>query len=72
MRWRALTAPQVLGRSVAIGDGNGFVHLLSRTDGQLLRRLSTDGSAIVSAPVLAGQTLVVVTRAGGVYGFRPD
>ncbi|NBQ86353.1 MAG: outer membrane protein assembly factor BamB, partial [Betaproteobacteria bacterium] len=50
----------------------GFVHLLSRTDGQLLRRLSTDGSAIASAPVLAGQTLVVVTRAGGVYGFRPD
>jgi outer membrane protein assembly factor BamB len=72
LRWRALTAPQVLGRSVAIGDGNGFVHLLSRTDGQLLRRLSTDGSAIASAPVLAGQTLVVVTRTGGVYGFRPD
>jgi len=72
LRWRALTGPQLLGRSVAIGDGNGFVHLLSRSDGQLLRRLGTDGSAILSAPVLAGQTLVVVTRAGGVYGFRPD
>lgn len=72
LRWRALTAPQVLGRSVAIGDGNGFVHLLSRTDGQLLRRLGTDGSAILSAPVLVGQTLVVVTRAGGIFGYRPD
>ena len=30
-------------------DGNGLVHLLSREDGALLNRLSTDGSAIVTA-----------------------
>lgn len=72
LRWRTLTGPQLLGRSVAIGDAGGFVHLLSRDDGQLLRRLSTDGSAVLATPVLAGQTLVVVTRSGGVFGFRPD
>ena len=48
------------------------MHLLSREDGTLLTRLSTDGSAIAAAPAAAGNTLVVVTREGGVYGFVPQ
>jgi len=72
LRFRGLTAPLVLGRSVVLGDGKGLLHFLSRQDGQPLQRLSTDGSAIVGKPVAAGQTLVVVTRTGGVFGFRPE
>jgi len=72
LRFRGLTAPLVLGRSVVMGDDKGLVHFLSRQDGQPLQRLSTDGSAIVGRPVTAGQTLVVVTRTGGVFGFRPE
>jgi outer membrane protein assembly factor BamB len=72
LRFRGLTAPLVLGRSVVLGDDKGLVHFLSRQDGQALQRLSTDGSAIVGRPVAVGQTLVVVTRAGGVFGFRPE
>lgn len=69
---RGLTAPLVIGRSVAVGDSFGFVHLLSRDDGRLMNRLPTDGSAIAAAPVLAGNTLVVVTRKGGIHGFVPN
>lgn len=69
---RGLTAPLAAGRSVAVGDSAGFVHLLSRENGSVLNRLSTDGSAIVAAPALAGQTLVAVTRNGGVYAWRPE
>ena len=72
LRYRGLTAPLVAGRSVAIGDNTGFIHLLSRDDGALLNRLSTDGSAIAAAPVLAGNTLIAVTRNGGIYGFKPE
>lgn len=72
LRFRGLGAPQVLGRSVAVGDAQGWLHFLSRQDGSLLTRVPTDGSAIVAGPVLAGNTLVVVTRNGGVFGFRPD
>lgn len=72
LRYRKLTAPLVVGRSIAVGDDTGLVHLLSREDGSALTRMSTDGSAVVAAPVLAGGTLVVVTRNGGVFGFKPE
>jgi len=69
---RGLTAPLTLGRSVVIGDSQGFVHFLSREDGKLLNRVATDGSAIAAAPVVAGNTLVVVTRSGAIHGFLPE
>jgi outer membrane assembly lipoprotein YfgL len=69
---RGLTAPLALGRSVVVGDSTGLVHMLSREDGTPLNRLSTDGTAIAAPPVLVGNTLVVVTRGGGVYGFVPE
>ncbi|MDB5869466.1 MAG: Pyrrolo-quinoline quinone [Polaromonas sp.] len=72
LRYRGLSAPLVAGRSVVIGDATGFLHLLSREDGSLLNRLTTDGSAIAAAPVLAGNSLVAVTRNGGIYGFQPE
>lgn len=69
---RGLGAPLALGRSVIVGDSFGYVHMLSRQDGSLLNRLTTDGSAIAAAPVVAGNTLVVVTARGGVFGFVPQ
>lgn len=72
LKHRKLTAPLLLGRSVVIGDDAGLVHLLSRADGAPLNRLATDGSPIAAAPAVAADTLVVVTRSGGIYGFRPD
>lgn len=72
LQFRNLTAPLVIGRSLAVGDEAGFVHLMSREDGTVFTRVSTDGSAVIAAPVLAGGTLVVVTRNGGIFGFRPE
>lgn len=72
LRYRSLSAPVVAGRSVVLGDSLGFVHLLSRDDGSLLNRLTTDGSAISVNPVMAGTTMVVVTRNGGIFGYQPE
>ena len=70
--WRRLTAPLALGRSVIVGDEEGWLHMLSREDGSPVNRLKTDGSPIAAAPVAAGGALVAVTRSGGVFAFRPD
>lgn len=72
LQYRDLTAPLVLGRSVIVGDGSGLLHLVSREDGSSLARLSTDGTAISTVPVTVAGTLIVVTRSGGVFGFRPE
>ena len=72
LRFRGLSAPVLAGRSLVIGDEEGTLHFLSRQDGAPLNRLSTDGSAIVTTPVLAGQTLIAVTKRGGIFGFKPE
>jgi outer membrane assembly lipoprotein YfgL len=72
LRYRQLSAPLVLGRSVMLGDEQGVVHLLARLDGTPLTRLTTDGSAIKVTPVSAGGSMVVITRNGGVFGFQPE
>ena len=68
---RDVSIPFLLGRAVVVGDYQGFVHFLSRDDGTFIARMKTDGSAITAPPVLAGDTLVVQTHDGDLYGFRP-
>lgn len=70
--FRGLGAPLSAGRTVVVGDAEGQVHFLDRTDGKTLLRLPTDGSAVVGQPLLAGTTMLVVTRNGGVFAFRPE
>ncbi len=70
--YRNLTAPLAVGRSVVVGDEAGLVHWLSRDDGSILTRMATDGSALVAGPVLANGTLIVVTRNGNIFGFKPE
>ncbi len=72
LRYRKLSSPLLLGPALVVGDDAGRLHFLSRTDGALQTRIETDGSPIVATPVLAGNTLVVVTRAGRVLGLRPE
>ncbi len=72
LRYRDLSAPVLAGQSVVVGDGAGLLHFLSRDKGVPQTRVSTDGSAIVTAPVWTGSTVVVVTRNGNIFGFRPE
>lgn len=71
LKSRDVGVPYLLGRALVMGDYQGYVHFLSREDGAFIARMKTDGSPITAAPVLAGNTLVVQTKDGGVYGFRP-
>jgi outer membrane assembly lipoprotein YfgL len=70
--FRSLSAPAVAGPTVVFGDYEGYVHFLDRKDGQPLLVLPTDGSAVVGKPTLVGTTLLVVTRKGGLFAFRPQ
>ncbi|MDQ2928011.1 MAG: outer membrane protein assembly factor BamB [Caldimonas sp.] len=69
---RGLGAPAVIGTSVVFGDRDGTLHWLSRAKGEAQLRSSTDGSVIAVPPVVVGGVLVVVTRSGGMFAFRPS
>jgi len=72
LRYRGLSGPLVLGRTVIFGDAEGQVHFLDRADGKTLLRLPTDGSPVVGVPARSGNTVLVVTRNGGLFAFRPE
>jgi len=70
--YRNLSAPLLVGRTAIFGDSDGNLHFLAREDGRMLLRLTTDGSAIVAPPALSDKTILVVTRNGGLFAFRPE
>lgn len=72
MLHRGLSGPLAVGPTVVFGDSEGQVHFLSALDGSLMLRLPTDGKPVVGTPVASGQTLLVATRGGGLYAFRPN
>lgn len=61
------TGPQVLGDYLAVGDFQGYVHLMNRNDGSLVGRIATDGTPAVAQPVRAGDGVVLQSKAGTVY-----
>jgi outer membrane protein assembly factor BamB len=69
---RGLSAPLSVGPTVVFGDFEGQVHFLAQDTGKPMLRLPTDGSRVVAPPALSDSTLLVVTRAGGLFAFRPE
>ena len=67
---RNLSAPLVAGDSIVIGDSQGYVHILSASNGTLRNRVRIDESPIQTAPVLAGNTVVIATSKGTVAGLN--
>jgi outer membrane assembly lipoprotein YfgL len=69
---RGLSGLLVAGKTVVVGDFEGYVHFLDRASGKTLQRLSTDGSQVIGAPVAAGNTVLVATVKGGLFAFRTE
>lgn len=72
MTYRELTTPVPYLTTVVVGDGQGFVHFLSRYDGSFDARIETDGSPISATPVVLGERLIVQTRDGSLQAFTLD
>ncbi len=72
LAYRRLSAPVSVGRAIAVGDYQGYVHFLGREDGAMLARVATDGSEILAAPLLANGNLIVQTRAGAVVALAAE
>jgi len=71
LAYRQLTAPLPLGADIALGDLQGYVHLLARESGAFTARASTDGSPVRAAPIAVPGGFVVQTQGGTLYALAP-
>lgn len=72
LRFRGLSMPSFWSNFGVVGDQDGWVHFFAPQDGKPVQRVATDGSGIMGKPIVAGQTLVVVTRNGNIFGLRAE
>jgi outer membrane protein assembly factor BamB len=50
--------PQLIGNYVAVVDAEGYVHLIDRSDGNLVGRIATDGAPATAQPAREGANAV--------------
>lgn len=72
LMYRNVSSPLAVGPTVVFVDAEGTVHWMSLDKGEPVLRLSTDSSGAAAAPVASGNTLLIVTRNGGLHAFRPE
>ena len=66
---RGLTAPEPFGDYVAVGDVEGYVHLLSRYDGHIAARVKVDGKGIRARLLARNDVLYVYGNSGKLAAF---
>jgi outer membrane protein assembly factor BamB len=71
LKFRTLTSPVPYGRSVVVGDFEGYLHWLDAETGAFVAR-TRSGESIVSPPVVVGETLLVLSEDGRLSAYRAD
>ncbi len=69
---RTVTGPAVVEDYVAVGDYEGYLHLLSRYDGSIVGRVRVDSDGIRAAAYAIGDRLLVLGAGGKLVLYRPE
>ena len=67
---RQLTAPVAFSNFVAVGDFEGYLHLLAQTDGRMAGRVRVDGDGLRAAPLTVGDLLFVYGNSGDLAAYK--
>jgi outer membrane protein assembly factor BamB len=70
LRYRQLTAPALTGHLLAVGDLDGYLHLLNQSDGRLVgrTRISKKGG-VTARPLVSGGRIYVYAKDGTLAAF---
>ena len=69
---RRVSAPQTFDRYVAVGDDDGYLHVLSQADGNFVARRKLDGDGLRSPMVSDGEVLYVLGNSGSLKALRVE
>ena len=64
LRYRDITTPVTISSYIAMGDFDGYLHLLAQSDGRVVARRRLDSSDLDSAAVVDGTRLYVLGNSG--------
>lgn len=68
---RNITGPAIMGRYIVVGDQEGYLHWLNKTNGCFAARVRVSSGAILAAPVVdICNTLFVVTQNGHLASYK--
>ena len=67
---RRLTAPVASDNYVVVGDFEGYLHWLDKSDGRIVGRIRATGKEIIAPPIAAGNTVFVYGKNGSLGAFR--
>ncbi|WP_304916014.1 outer membrane protein assembly factor BamB [Methylophaga sp.] len=67
---RSISAPVIAGDYVVVGDFEGYLHWVARSDGRFVARQRIDKNAIRSQPVVRDGVLYVMTTGGKLTAIR--
>jgi outer membrane protein assembly factor BamB len=62
--YRELTAPIPVSSYLAVGDFDGYLHLIAQSDGRIVGRLRIDGDGLRSPAVVDGSRLYILGNSG--------
>ncbi len=66
---RNITGPATIQNYIVVGDGEGYLHWLNKTDGRFIARTKVDRSGMVAAPVVDNNVTYVVTKEGRLVAY---
>lgn len=70
LEYRNASAPATFSSYLAVGDLEGYVHLLSQVDGNLTGRFKAGSAPIKAQPVVAGDLLYVLNADGKLFALK--
>ncbi len=77
MRWtqgvlgyRGLSRPTPVSSYLAVGDFEGYVHILSQVDGEIVGRVKVDGDGVRADMLSVGNTLYVYANSGKLAAYE--
>ncbi len=66
---RQLTSPAVFSSNVAVGDLEGYLHLLSQVDGRFVGRVRVDSDGLRARPLVVGDWLYAYGNSGKLVAY---
>lgn len=61
---RSLSGPTSIGKYLVVGDFDGYLHVLHKTDGKIVGRRDLGSSALTGTPIVSGGNIFSMTRNG--------